>query len=517
MHLIHRCQQGFTTVTLMGVLMVGGLLVAASFAAVDPDLGLTKKDDDSKQAYAAAEAGISYYMNRLAQDTGYYTYCQNVPSASQNAVNLEWNGSGADPRLYRKIPGTTSDYTVELLAVQNPSVAGTEQCVQNSPSSMIDAKTGSFRIRATGRARTPLNATDKPKKRSIVATLRRKAFLDYLYFTDRETLDPLAYSASSDRAWAALNCDNPRQLRPSGCTEINFITEDAINGPLHTNDSIQFCGSPDFGNDANDAIELNQSSPGYFSSCGGGATPDFIGTLDFPAGVLPMPQSNSALEASADAGYVYSGETTLVFSGSSVSITNNGTTVSKALPPSGVIYVKSTSCSTGYERTQNYDAAPGCGNVRVSGTYSKDITIGADNDIIVMDDFQSSNPSTVLGGLIANNFVRVYHPVNRSSGCSNNGGPGAVQIDAAILALNHSFIVDNWYCGSALGNLTVNGAIAQKFRGPVGTGSGGSVGSGYAKDYNYNDTLKYREPPYFVNPTDSPWRIIRQNEQVPAR
>ncbi len=57
MHLIHRCQQGFTTVTLMGVLMVGGLLVAASFAAVDPDLGLTKKDDDSKQAYAAAEAG----------------------------------------------------------------------------------------------------------------------------------------------------------------------------------------------------------------------------------------------------------------------------------------------------------------------------------------------------------------------------------------------------------------------------------------------------------------------------
>jgi hypothetical protein len=182
-----------------------------------------------------------------------------------------------------------------------------------------------------------------------------------------------------------------------------------------------------------------------------------------------------------------------------------------------VIYVKSTSCSIGYDRTQDYDPAPGCGNVRVSGTYSKDITIGADNDIIVMDDFKASNTSTVLGGLIANNFVRVYHPVSRINGCNNNGGPGQIQIDAAILALNHSFIVDNWYCGSDLGSLTVNGAIAQKFRGPVGTGSGGTVGSGYAKDYNYNDTLKYREPPYFVNPTDSPWRIIRQNEQVPAR
>ena len=43
MHLIHRCQQGFTTVTLMGVLLVGGLLVAASFAAVQPDIAFTQE------------------------------------------------------------------------------------------------------------------------------------------------------------------------------------------------------------------------------------------------------------------------------------------------------------------------------------------------------------------------------------------------------------------------------------------------------------------------------------------
>ena len=43
----------------MGVLMVGGLLVAASFAAVDPDISLSREDEDSKQAYAAAEAGLS--------------------------------------------------------------------------------------------------------------------------------------------------------------------------------------------------------------------------------------------------------------------------------------------------------------------------------------------------------------------------------------------------------------------------------------------------------------------------
>jgi hypothetical protein len=104
-----------------------------------------------------------------------------------------------------------------------------------------------------------------------------------------------------------------------------------------------------------------------------------------------------------------------------------------------------------------------------------------------------------------------------SSSCTNNGGPGSIEIDAAILALNHSFITDNWYCGSPLGTLTVKGAIAQKFRGTVGTHSGSTIVSGYSKSYSYNDTLRYREPPFFINPTESAWRLVRQNEQVPAR
>jgi hypothetical protein len=91
-----------------------------------------------------------------------------------------------------------------------------------------------------------------------------------------------------------------------------------------------------------------------------------------------------------------------------------------------------------------------------------------------------------------------------------------VRIDAAILALNHSFIVDNWYCGADLGTLTVNGAIAQKFRGPVGTG-GGDSGSGYAKDYNYEDDFQFRDPPSFLSPIQSAWTVRRFVEQSPAR
>jgi len=151
LNLIHRCQQGFTTVTLMGTLMVGGLLVAATFAAVQPDIAFTKKDEDSKQAYGAAEAGLNYYLNRLGQDNSYYVHCANVQSPSLNAVNLQWATGATDPRLWLTIPNSTAQYTVELLAVQNSSIAGTEQCVENTGGSMVDPKTGTFRIRATGR------------------------------------------------------------------------------------------------------------------------------------------------------------------------------------------------------------------------------------------------------------------------------------------------------------------------------------------------------------------------------
>ena len=530
MHLIHRCQKGFTTVTLMGTLMVGGLLVAASFAAVQPDIAFTQKDDDSKQAYAAAEAGVNYYMNRLGQDNAYYSHCDQVPSPTQNAVNLEWNGVGADPRKYSKIPGYQAEYAVELLAAQT-SAAGTELCQVDVPASMVNPMTGTFRIRSTGRVRTPTSSADKPAKRSIVVTLRRKSFIDFLWFTNYETLDPAAYSPNASTetpAWASANCIFYRDDRSSSCDDISFLSVDTLLGPLHTNDSLLICGSPTFGTDANDLIELNGSSPGWESSCS--ASPNFDGTVVHPGGILPMPQTNAELAQSADPAYTFTGETRLIFNGDTMTV-NGGSPV--ALPDTGVIYVKSSSCGSGFTRKNTLPSPlpasnpggatlAGCGNVYVQGTYNKDITIGADNDIIVTDDFKSSSPSTILGGLIANNFVRVYHPVtnwtNSDRDCDNNNGPGSLQIDAAILALNHSFIADNWYCGDPLGTLTINGAIAQKFRGTVSTFSSGStVGTGYAKSYNYNRALRYREPPYFIAPTESAWKIVRQNEQVPAR
>ena len=83
-------------------------------------------------------------------------------------------------------------------------------------------------------------------------------------------------------------------------------------------------------------------------------------------------------------------------------------------------------------------------------------------------------------GLIANNFVRVFHPFSnpRHSRIRSQlrqrlerhpDHHRNLRIDAAILSIQHSSIVDHYSCGNPLGTLTVNGAIAQKFRGAVGT------------------------------------------------
>lgn len=65
--------------------------------------------------------------------------------------------------------------------------------------------------------------------------------------------------------------------------------------------------------------------------------------------------------------------------------------------------------------------------------------------------------------------------------------------------------------GSSLGTLTVNGAISQKWRGPVGT----TGGTGYIKNYNYDDRLRYQEPPQFLDPVEAAWHIQRETLDYP--
>ena len=403
-----------------------------------------------------------------------------------------------------------AEYTIELIPASGTSCRPGGVAAATS---MLNPSAGTFRIRATGRS--------GDVSRTIVTTLRRRSFLDYIYFTDYETRDPIQYPDPDDAEWAAANCAKPRASRPSDCVPIQFADDDVINGPLHTNDDLLVCGGTTLGRkDKDDVIEV--TGPGGWKNASGcSGQPTINGKWIHPANPLTVPPTNTGLANIADPAYTFTGKTTIVLKGSTMDITTTtqGTQTGVPLPDNGVIYVNNGACTgTKTPLLQRYDDPAGCAVVYLNGTYAESLTIASANDIVVNGDVRKDPASDVVLGLIANNNVRVYHPVTRSNwndpdSCTNaTGTMPNVTIEAAILALTHSFVVDNFRCGNVLGKLNVIGAIAQKFRGAVGT----TKPTGYTKNYVYDDRLKYRSPPFFLDPVQASWKVNRINEQVPA-
>jgi hypothetical protein len=513
-----KAEAGFTTVAVMGMLLLGGILVAAAFAASDGDTSQARHDQYYKEAYNAAEAGVNWYLYHLTQDANYWSKCASTGAGGNSPPVYQKNASGMQ---FTSIPGSEAQYEIEILPA-----TGQSSCIVGQPTSVVDPTSGAFKIRSTGNYRGV--------HRSVIATFRRIGFLDFLYFTDFETLDPATAGNAAAQQAATAACahyyyTSPRD--PSKCTEIEFISADKVDGPLHTNDELFTCGTPTFGHQSTDHIESSsplpntspQNHPGYRVDTGcSNNNPKFVGSFKAPAPVLTMPPSNAELQADADSNYVFTGTTKITLNANSMSV-NGGAAIS--YPSNGVIYVQNDTCTPSYDTTESYPAVTagtGCGDVYIhsSAAVTKDLTIAADNDVIVDGNITHTNGTEI--GLIANNFVRVYHPCNGSSGnlsSSPEDSAGSMTnptVNAAILAINHSFIVDNWNCGNALGTLTVNGAIAQKFRGPVGTNNNGTVVSGYAKGYTYDYNLRYHQPPFFLDPVQAGWGILQESEQVPA-
>jgi hypothetical protein len=154
------------------------------------------------------------------------------------------------------------------------------------------------------------------------------------------------------------------------------------------------------------------------------------------------------------------------------------------------------------------------GNVYIQGQLTGKLTVSAENNIIITGDltYHGGRQGGDVLGLIATNSVKVYHPVecnNYNNGkCGSIGGnmPGtllSVNIDAAILTLQHSFTVQYYNEGAKQDKIHLFGSIAQKYRGPVGI-----VGTnGYLKDYVYDTRLRYAPPPYFLDPISSAWGL----------
>jgi len=518
--------------TVIGLSLVA-LLTTVAVTAVNGDSHVSTRDFTRKQAYEAAKAGIDEYAYHLHKDTGYWAKCTNV--GTPTAVNQKGSTTNRRP-----VPGTTNaSYAIELIPATGQSTCDGSSIAAATASMLepIGSMKGTFRIRSTGFVGS--------SEVSITATFKPASFLDYVYFTQLETSDPVTYGNENTIKGAYEQCSKTlaggrytATIPNSGgkyCDAISFVHGDNIKGPMHTNDAFAICEDPTLGRNANDPVEVSAPSPGWYSTTniphsGSNCTgnPNFAGTFTTNSPALLPPTTNSSLATLAEPAFKFKGQVRICLTGATMTVrtgsakTCEGGTVaySGAQPANGIVYVENIACSGAYSpfetKYEETAAAKECGNVYVQGTYSKPLTIAAGNDIVIDGNITKTSEEAVLG-LIANNFIRVYHQTElftwvdsfgrTRSECRNTEEKFENPvIEAAILAINHSFIVDSYNCGAKLGTLTVKGAIAQKYRGAVGT----SGGTGYLKNYEYDERLHTIAPPSFIEPVQSDWVIGRE-------
>jgi len=500
----------------MLVMLVTSLLLVAAFTAANGDVHQSHTDLTQKQAYYAALAGVQEYEYKLEANPNIWETCPPTEGA---------------------VPGETSEsYVVTTLAAStDPESAKT--CNPSNPfATIIESKgtlANTFRIKSVGKA--------GKSTRSIVANFQVAGFLDYIYFTQYEVADPKSYKGGDPL------CENyhaQREALGAECVNIVFGPEDNENGPLHTDDAAEVCGGAEFGRKGHeppDVIEMNFGA--IPQNCGSGSTATYYTPTEGPiAGPeLVAPESDTSLQK-----YVehkppkaqeneFTGRTKLELEGAKniIKVTTVNTATKKEetkeieWPANGLIYVASNEAGCGYtEFEQNstdtaatYEKEENCGSVYVKGTFSKSLTIAAENDVVVNGSITPygvtppaapSSSSTATVGLIATRFVRLYHPCN--GGENGAGSLSNPWIYAAILSTSHSFLVDNYKCGTSLGFLNIDGAIAQKFRGIVGQVNT----SGYNKEYIYDERLATDEPPYFLAPLKAGWKIARETAPNPG-
>jgi hypothetical protein len=286
----------------------------------------------------------------------------------------------------------------------------------------------------------------------------------YLWFTDRETFNNIP-------VW--------------------FGNNDVLNGPTATNGHFNIYKNPVFGGEASSAdnylkfynngnnVNLSQTTnPPY-------DLPDFQQGMTFGAEPGIMPNLALGLRAAASSGGLsLKGNTTVTLQDNgTMKVTNankNWTNHTMALPANGALFVKD-------------------GTLTISGTLDGRLTVGASNDVIIpnniayKDDPRVNPNSNDIFGLISEKDVVI-----------KQNAPYNLKVDGCIMAMDTSFMLENWQTVDAKGTLTIYGGIIQDERGPVGTFSGttGEKLSGYSKDYAHDPRLVGAPPPYMPSTGD---------------
>jgi|GEM_PF-2867115 len=524
-----RCKQGdrergdaliLVIIAVMLITLIPAGLVAASVG----QLPQTKQRQENQTALAAAEAGLANYENLLDQYSinqlgNYWQYDASNPPP---VTNVALNG-------WESVSGSNSEYF-------HYSVDNTET-----------ASSGIVHLLVTGAAASGTNT----QYVTLDASFRSQSFLNYLIFDNEMLIDPVfaVHAAKMPNNRAEADCNfmfaqsNGSNQQPTNGPQLPlcqsllnyYVTGQTFNGPVFSNDMFYLAGDPVFNGPVYSASALTSGIPAHpywidpINAYLGGNNSDNP-TFNVGQNVqyhtpLALPQSDTNLaQIAAEGGCLYYGPTQVTLNGTTMTVvspqTKNTSCVGTdvPLPANGVLYVaslaqaKSGTCASGSLNIDQQDAPCQEGNLYIQGTLNGQLTAASENDTTITGNLEyagcGANGTSSLLGLIANNFVQIANDFAKTNttpdSCFSHPSNDPV-VMAAILTLQHSFAVEDFWKLPFEGTIYLYGALAGNYADIEGVFQGTTITNGYATNYTYDPRLAYLSPPYFLTPVDSSW------------
>jgi Tfp pilus assembly protein PilX len=190
-------------------------------------------------------------------------------------------------------------------------------------------------------------------------------------------------------------------------------------------------------------------------------------------------------------------------------------------PPSSPSTINSNSILVNYQNTSFHGSSDQSEGIASSVSGTNDMLgLIAYNYVMILRYGWPYDQSPYYVGTAGNNNTGNYDysPLSSAAGANN------VVLDAAVMAINYSFLYEcNWapylsstYASNPYPILNVTGSIIQSFRGAVAGDYNVNLGCGYEKNYWYDNRMQYETPPYFLPPGNSGWGILSWSSIPPS-
>ncbi len=488
-----RLRQGSALITTMILTMVLMMLGAAILASASTGLNLAERVRRGTLAFNLAESGAERAARWLKD--------QGSPPANTSA----WDPFGGSQAL--------GDGTYSITMTPDPGNPGATQ--------------KQFKVTAVG------TVQNRPQQVELV--LRQSSFGKYAYFTDKEVSSISGgaiwfFQGDRIRGPAHSNNTSGSNFNISWSGSTGAIFQDTVTAagpsinfnpaPASEADYLQIFKTGSRGYQLGvDAIPLPNSTTqqqnaawgdttgfpttnGVYVPNGGGAT---------TGGIYVVGDSSMTMTVDGSGNQVFNitqGSTTthitvdLAFNQTRVQV-GTGSVTSYSGVGTGVLYSNGNITSLSGTVADNHmdSGTPPTVLQRSAYTIATDVNNGKNITVTDRITYQSAPDPTLPTTDTTNQRPGALGLMARNV-TIGSGAPTNMEIDAVMMAgsqttTDGSFSVANYNTKTPTGTLKVMGSIIQKARGPVGTISGSTIATGYAKNYYYDTRMADNPPPYF--------------------